>query len=229
MLLPALSKAKEKALRAKCMSNIKQLVTSVIIYGNDNKDRMPDVGTGTAYWPWDVPNNVMESMLASGTTRDICYDPAFPQQNRDGLWFYFGYHVTGYAFLFWRTAGLVSTNWNRHIYPEPMDSGTPLGVYPAPPSTDRPIVADVTISLPGQRSTNPNAWGGYKWVNITASDIPGTYNGANWPGHRTSHTAKSLPVGGNLGMMDGHVEWRKMMNMVPRTRPDASTVPTFWW
>jgi type II secretory pathway pseudopilin PulG len=38
MLLPALSKAKNKAMRIKCMSNIKQLQTCWIMYAHDNLD-----------------------------------------------------------------------------------------------------------------------------------------------------------------------------------------------
>ena len=42
MLLPALSKAKNKAIRIQCLSNVKQLVTASVIYANDNRDRLPD-------------------------------------------------------------------------------------------------------------------------------------------------------------------------------------------
>ena len=41
-LLPALSAAKDKAIRIKSMSNIKQLVTSTFVYAAENKDKCPD-------------------------------------------------------------------------------------------------------------------------------------------------------------------------------------------
>src|SRR5947207_1895702 len=41
MLLPALSKAKEKALRIKCLNNIKQLQLCWIMYPGDNNDICP--------------------------------------------------------------------------------------------------------------------------------------------------------------------------------------------
>lgn len=231
MLLPALAKAKEKATRIKCLSNIKQLNTATIIYGQDNHDNMPDETQGPAYWPWDVPNNVMTSYFASGATRNVCYDPGFPIQNTDPLWNYAGYHVTGYAFAFKGTAGLITTNQNAKIYPTPMTFG-PLN-YGAPSAVDRPIVACVVMSLPNQNNPNPSAQTGYKWLHITTADIPGIYGGGGtpgWPGHQTSHMANRSPAGGNVGFMDGHASWRKMQTpMLPRTSPTATTVPTFWW
>src|SRR5512138_762436 len=53
MLLPALAKAKSKAIRIKCNSNIRQLGIAIRMYAEDNNDKFPDC-TG-AYWPWDLP------------------------------------------------------------------------------------------------------------------------------------------------------------------------------
>ena len=41
MLLPALAKAKEKAVRIQCMSNCKQIGTAVMIYLSDSRDEYP--------------------------------------------------------------------------------------------------------------------------------------------------------------------------------------------
>lgn len=41
LLLPALSKAKSKALGAQCLNNMKQLQLAAIMYGNDNHDYLP--------------------------------------------------------------------------------------------------------------------------------------------------------------------------------------------
>jgi prepilin-type N-terminal cleavage/methylation domain-containing protein/prepilin-type processing-associated H-X9-DG protein len=47
MLLPALSKAKVKAQGIYCMNNLKQLQLAMVIYTQDNDDRLPDnIGSG---------------------------------------------------------------------------------------------------------------------------------------------------------------------------------------
>src|SRR3954464_13455723 len=44
MLLPALAKAKEKAQSIACLSNMKQWATAFRMYGDDNKDFVPEEG-----------------------------------------------------------------------------------------------------------------------------------------------------------------------------------------
>jgi prepilin-type N-terminal cleavage/methylation domain-containing protein/prepilin-type processing-associated H-X9-DG protein len=56
MLLPALSKAKEKALRVNCTSNLKQIGVGIFLYAGDNKDRLPTVKfrDGNSWYPYEV-------------------------------------------------------------------------------------------------------------------------------------------------------------------------------
>jgi prepilin-type N-terminal cleavage/methylation domain-containing protein len=58
MLLPALSRAKMKAMGATCISNEKQLVLAWIMYADDNHDQLintqtPDYTAGSGYWRFD--------------------------------------------------------------------------------------------------------------------------------------------------------------------------------
>ncbi len=63
ILLPALSKAKQKAQGIYCMNNLKQLQLAVLIYPNDNQDKFAEntgTGTGPTNWvdgimSWDSP------------------------------------------------------------------------------------------------------------------------------------------------------------------------------
>jgi len=227
MLLPALAKAKEKAIRIRCMSNVKQLVTACFIYAGDNNDKLFAYTPGDiAWWPWDVPDDpLMKNMLANGCVRGTLYCPANPDQNVDELWIWTtaggapgGYRVTGYAFTFPNTPGLSFTNWNYKLIPQAIQDAR--NNLPAPSSSERPLIADCTISQPGQNSPLPSAQAGYNWTQIQG--------GWSKP-HRTSHLTKASPLGGNIGMLDGHVEWRKFKYpMLPRT-DFSSGSPTFWW
>ncbi len=51
MLLPALNKARSKALNTGCVNNLKQIGTAVQMYGNDYDSYLPyNGGSGTNYW-----------------------------------------------------------------------------------------------------------------------------------------------------------------------------------
>jgi len=226
MLLPALAKAKDKALRTKCMSNVKQIVLATFIYANENNDHCPNVTGG--FWVWDVPKIPRDSMISSGCSRDIFYDPGFPDQNFNGAWNYAGgaYSVTGYAYMWDGVANIDSTNWNSTITPQKIKNNLPSKYYGVPSVTERPLAACIVMSQDGEE--DPAATSGYHWRDITGG--LGNPTGGGLFGHRTSHLAKNYPMGGNIGMLDGHVEWRKFKYMLPRTDIGAAAnVPTFWW
>ena len=142
MLLPALSKAKEKAVRLQCMSNVKQIDLACFGYASDNGDNMfawADESGG--YWPWDVVDvPLLQSMLTSGLVRNTLYCPANPDQNCDELWNWPVYAVVDYAFTFPNTPSLLATNWNYKLSSK-LPSGQSV--------SDRVLVADATISQPG--------------------------------------------------------------------------------
>src|SRR5580765_7762652 len=51
LLLPALGKAKEKALSINCISNLKQLTLAALLYGTDHSDSVPpNVAMSTNAW-----------------------------------------------------------------------------------------------------------------------------------------------------------------------------------
>lgn len=213
MLLPALAKAKGKAIRAQCLSNERQLNLSILMYGGDFNNRLPQATSGS--WVWDLPDNICDLVMQNGGTRNTMYCPANPGQNIDGLWNYgSNYRVIGYAMTFPGTPSLSLTNQNASIIPPIPNVG-----FVSP--TDRPLVADCVLSLANQNNTVFAAKGLYQWVNI-----PGGYTAPGWPGHRTSHVIGNNPEGGNIGMLDGHVEWRKFQQMSART---TGTTPVFWW
>ena len=69
MLLPALSKAREKARAISCVNNLKQIGTGLIMYCNDFDDFLPpcDMTGGThPYW-----NETMIGQLSTSTTQNV--------------------------------------------------------------------------------------------------------------------------------------------------------------
>ena len=58
MLLPALAKAKERALRVNCVSNLRQIGVAIFIYAGDNAEKMPpnrvNATSGSVWYPYEV-------------------------------------------------------------------------------------------------------------------------------------------------------------------------------
>ncbi len=69
MLLPALSKAKERARGIKCLSNTKQLTLGWITYQNDSQDRLMDAdkaidkGLNTMDWGADTTSTNISGLV----------------------------------------------------------------------------------------------------------------------------------------------------------------------
>jgi prepilin-type N-terminal cleavage/methylation domain-containing protein/prepilin-type processing-associated H-X9-DG protein len=247
LLLPALAKAKDRAIRAKCMSNIKQIELSTFMYAGAYNDKLPDANTpgqsATPYWPWDVPDQPeMQEMLKSGCTRDVFYDPGFPDQNYNGTWNLGGLHVTGYAYAWANYPCYLpypfATNQNLSLEPSAIVDPTRPGnsKYLGTPSpSDRPLTT--CVSLSGTPDSNGNygnqsqsGWANmstYNWANIVGS---AQQNGQPFH-HRTAHMNGMLPNGANIGMLDSHVEWRDARDFQPRTGPSVlgTPIPEFWW
>ncbi len=221
MLLPALSKAKAKAIKIKCNSNMRQLGLAIRMYAEDFNDKFPDC-TG-AYWPWDLPAKAANAFVNYGGRRQILYCPAFWKQNDNELWAFTtgqtneianenasGYRVIGYSVAFKGAGRVRETNITESFNPKPwkMRDGTSYDPGPA----ERVISADGTLSNgENERDRTRNRYKGIQggWSKL----------------HDTPHMASRVPEGGNLLMLDGHSEWRKFDRMVVRTTGD----PAFWW
>lgn len=219
MLLPAVAKAKGKALQIKCNSNQRQLGIAIRMYADDNRDKFPDC-TG-AVWPWDLPASAANAFVKNGGTRNILYCPGFGKQNNDELWSFTtrqtnevarenssGYRVIGYAVAFKGSGRIRTTNITESMNPAPIRvGGVDLNLGPS----ERVITADATISMGAVESDRTRN----QYTRIDGG----------WRGHQTAHLAGKLPAGGNLLYLDGHAEWKKFEKMVVRT--DGS--PSFWW
>ncbi|HNQ87613.1 MAG TPA: type II secretion system protein [Verrucomicrobiota bacterium] len=224
MLLPALAKAKSKAIRIKCNSNMRQLGIAILMYADEGRGAFPDCGG--AYWPWDLPAQAANAFVRNGGTRRILYCPAFSKQDCDELWAFGtgvtnelapdnagGYRVIGYAVAFKNSGRVRTTNQTESVNPAPWRMRDGSLVEPGP--SERVLAADGTLSN-GNDEVNRNR-NSYTGITI-----------GGWTdrkGHSTAHMEKKLPAGGNLLFLDGHSSWRKFPQMVIRTDGD----PPFWW
>src|SRR5271165_4854012 len=84
LLLPALSAAKEKAVRTQCMNNLHQMEIAVNVYAADYVDKLP-VMQGGANWAWDLPAPAADVMLRSGVTPKTFYDPGTAPRYNDTM------------------------------------------------------------------------------------------------------------------------------------------------
>jgi prepilin-type N-terminal cleavage/methylation domain-containing protein len=240
MLLPALAKAKVKAIRTQCLSNEKQIEVAVNIYATDSNDRLP-VLTGGAAWCWDLPYTATDIMIRSGMTPATFFCPSTkpkysdkenwsntnPQYGGNSSLWNFGmtganppgageFHIVGFALAFNGPASLlIASNQNITMQAE-VASGTGAMITPA----ERVLMSDSILSVGG---TTP----GIANPNNNYSSIGGGFQqgGVQYP-HVAAHLeGNKIPTGGTVGYKDGHVAWRKFQFMIPRT----SSGSVFWW
>lgn len=67
MLLPALAKAKARALTTRCLSNLKQIGTGSAMYMDDNSDKVPYAGIRQPNWNPDISFDDLFNAYIGGT------------------------------------------------------------------------------------------------------------------------------------------------------------------
>jgi len=236
LLLPALAKAKLKALRTQCVSNMHQMEIALNLYGSTSVDKLPYLapdanGNPIGAWCWDVPNSAIAVMMRSGLTKKSFYCPSTAPrftdtQNWAGpgntLWDFSGaFHITGYAFAFGGPSStLTGTNQNQTLQSENLQNFPAPGQSTLYGPSERVLVADVVLSA---GTTMP----GYQHPENNYTSISGgyTYNGVTYP-HLSAHLDGNIwPVGQFLGYKDGHADWQLFQDASVRTRSG----PYFWW
>jgi prepilin-type N-terminal cleavage/methylation domain-containing protein len=202
LLLPALSKAKDRAKKISCLNNIKQLTLASIMYAGDNEERLQIPGN-PAPSPYRISQTFRDAMVNGyRITRPTFYCPSNPDWNKaNNTFWYFEDGVTvskpsviGYFYFggeaAYNNAATVGTYYpNNGALPGGDNLRAQLPVF-AMKTTDNPYYKVVWTDLNRQYQ---NDWGRGTDFNI---------RGAN---HNKG--SSTPPEGGNEGYTDGHVEW----------------------
>jgi prepilin-type N-terminal cleavage/methylation domain-containing protein len=231
MLLPALASAKQRAYRASCQSNLRQLGIAIQIYCGDYNNKLPDLryapfttstaGIPAGLWPWDMSTNFLSEMIDNGASQNVFYCPADSAFNCTNTWD-FGvaggnpFRITGYVWL------LPGAGMNMAGVPEaPFWKTNIVAISGGQSPSTAELVVDDCIQDVANGSYNPIPIGG-----LPISII-----------QRTSHLQGKAPAGGNILFEDSHVEWRpfKVMEPTPTTTDGkhfggvGTTVPAFFY
>jgi prepilin-type N-terminal cleavage/methylation domain-containing protein len=220
ILMPALQKAREQARRVTCANNLKQIGTSLHMYGNDYDGKLPLNHGG--YWWQDIAYSTTDYMIASGADRHTFYCPCDKSKNGDMaiMWQYssnppYGariedvperkdnrdslYRVTNY---FW----MMDTQSGRGDPPfgKPNDWKWPRSLGVKNP-------ADTELVLDGTLSTGPDPeTASFVQVHGGLFDMYRIYD-------RTNHiTRGDRPDGANVMYIDGHLGKIKFQQMIVR-------------
>jgi prepilin-type N-terminal cleavage/methylation domain-containing protein/prepilin-type processing-associated H-X9-DG protein len=208
ILLPALAKAKERAMRASCLNNTRQIGIGSLMYAGDYNNYLPQK-TLSGDWPHDMTVEDVDLFMNSGLqSPHVFYCPgtlAIVNGNETNWWnFASGRRVLGYMFFNKRSSTDNRVGINGCFFiGKTSDTNRPV---------DTAWVADETMSLTQSAPYN---------FAVPSSNIPAIYGNAYKPAHR----AGSNPQGGNLLFLDGHVGWRTFKEMLPRYQPTSSSQP----
>jgi prepilin-type N-terminal cleavage/methylation domain-containing protein len=203
MLLPALNRAKERARRANCKSNMHQLGLATLMYAGDNRDRLPDL-QNHGVWFWDMYRLVATNILDNVKRTDIFYCPneyyLYKENGPPDAWSAFpDYVVTGYIWLF---PNAPSINQSPTIGGTNMPAMITEG-RPGFPVANTEMIVDPTISV-------LSATGARRYTDI---------GGAGGTTVRTAHLEGRNPAGGNVCFRDNHIEWRRFAAMTNHVSP----------
>ena len=211
LLLPALAKAKAKALQAQCTNNLKQWGLAITMYTGDNAERIPDnsdapdlawlsASMNTNFYPPYLYKNVQGiSSTSQRAKNDILYCPTDVWRRAyeagAGVKTLIGYH--------WLPSRAVNAEYETHGVKEWFYRKKLGGSY-----RHAPLMVDAIES------------GGVAGQPYWLISLPSI----NYSGPSSSHPGSSgAPTGGNFLFEDAHVDWIRFNGNTNNIGPAAQS------
>jgi len=221
LLLPALSRAKERSIRTVCKSNMRQVALGVLIYALDHQEKLPyraSFGGGLNHASW-IPVPVFDhfkSQLSIKTNVFSCPDKL--KDNPDWITTYSG------------NPSLIRLGFYS-LWGLPLDVADPrrrdVDYGPAPQPWDSP--KKTTDQTPYTYLLADIIERGTKTVGAVGDITSAPHTPTGPKSSAAGQVVDPLVIGsegGNVGTLDGSVQWRKQVLMKQRYVRFQNTTPT---
>jgi len=231
ILVPVVNKVREQARQRTCANKIRQQVFAFTMYANENDGKLP-LPINQGAWLWDIDIRTVNFMLTSGMTREMFYCPsnASMTKHMDHFWTFNcdwdgqkqrltgssgSFIVSGYCYILDDEKGQRT----RNVPIRNAQNKTGPKIWPRNINDKNAASAELCVDATLGTEV-PSMKYGYNFGDIRG----GTWGQIQLP-DRTSHLkSDEEPLGGNIGFLRGHVEWRHFRDMEHRYGG-----PTFWW
>jgi prepilin-type N-terminal cleavage/methylation domain-containing protein/prepilin-type processing-associated H-X9-DG protein len=237
LLLPALSKAKNKGMSATCLSNLKQLGLAWVMYADDNDDRFVNLNTYRTDPKWGLPwrtgfgggaagqlSPAPNTATQAGLIAAIQQGYKKPTPTTDGpLWNYAPNAAImhcpadknykkpiGNGFCYDSYSGSDRLNGEDHANPNTMLKRTEIM---------RPSDRWIWIESSDTRGENQGSW----WMNIAGTPANG-FQGSTFANGNDAPAAFHI-TSANFNFCDGHAESHRWKNNATIAYANANGAP----